>query len=715
MAILPYRTGNNSLPTVISGEYMSVVDTCGVLGWFNPRDPNEDIYGCYGFVNDTLYLGDVHHAEIIAGLIQGDHDVQYNWESLMNAKQVWGWYKIEDMSEDESPNYIGDIGFSSDDAKQTYGLKAKLLAAFREAYPGVSKFVLQKNIGSYGTGGTSQKFYGDRARSQYLDEPTLKSQQNNITSSFQKTADWVLSWVYDAVDKNIYTGANHIDIIPEIPEGWEKAGKGHIICGWYNKDWDDDVYPSIATDTVDQDLAKHNSPIADEAQKAAMKYWHDNNLAEEYNYKECPECGDQIGEEDEHQHYCDDCCDWYYSCDHWANKRHNSDYCDECGEHVDDIDEHNDEEHANLDGLDGIYWSAPGANKLHISDGVAEWTDPYGQKAQGPTNPSTIRWDIERGLLKKIGSWQEIIEPAIIGCVDLHDDRVFAKLSRDYISLMQKFAQGGNNWLDSDDLLGDYQKGNNIYQGLDSPQINNGSTDDFLAGGYARQDEEAPTEEPTEEMPQLGESKDHMDQPNQPDDPRMLEIYRNKDSQEFRWSYDGTQLHMWRVFNRNTFGPSHYDMFGFHGYDTHSQGRVYVSPDGKVGMLYWQITHPECERVLNEWCMKTFNKLPDYVYRAYGPYLGYPVGRHDFPLVEVSQLPLSQRERWWDIPGGSPGMKVKDYPAPKQKNKWDVNPLQTSLQDATKSVNDLNKSLPKSKRRKRKRNQKYRNRSFRGR
>lgn len=132
------------------------------------------------------------------------------------------------------------------------------------------------------------------------------------------------------------------------------------------------------------------------------------------------------------------------------------------------------------------------------------------------------------------------------------------------------------------------------------------------------------------------------------EDEELLDIEANPASTEYRWSYDGHDLHIWQVTNRRQYGPSHYDMFGSEGYQQHSQGRVYVSPDGKVGSLYWQISHPECEDVINQWIQQTFGKPPDYVYRAYGPYPGEVRGRMYYPLVDVWSLPFKPHEKYWE-------------------------------------------------------------------
>ena len=165
---------------------MAIIDTDGVLDYTDLSEPGEYYSGCYGFVNGTLYLGQVHHAAIIAGLISGDYGAPYDWEGLANAKQVWGWYELQDVNYDRydymmenKPRYVGEITFATDDAKQTYGLKAKLVAAFKEAFPGTT-WQVQKDVFGYARGkGTSQEFYGDNARATYLDEDTLKSQQED--------------------------------------------------------------------------------------------------------------------------------------------------------------------------------------------------------------------------------------------------------------------------------------------------------------------------------------------------------------------------------------------------------------------------------------------------------------------------------------------------------------------------------------------------------
>ena len=533
-----------------------------------------------------------------------------------------------------------------------------------------------------------------------------------------KTADWLLSWVYDATTGDIYTGHDHINIIPEIPNGMEKAMAGEIICGWWVRG-SGGVTTRIATDTVDQEYANKQSPIAEKAQKAAMEYWNENGLGEGYEDEYCPECDEYVHDLEEHndyyhpQEYCEH-CDEYYNPEY---EDHSGEWCPECGEHVDDLEEHNNDYHFEPepwmpkegdritykgkqykvydvlhDGIHVVPWLPGGMNPYTMKNSwILPWEDyledqkrqkgipevhPEQTSLENPY-PGWIEPKVIQGVPTTPPSYWKTPTGSIKHCVDLHDVRVFAKLSYDYLGVDDDV-----DWILPEDKS---QNGDAISQ--NSITQPNEETD-F-------------TPTPGDDTPSANVSL--------PDNPAVVDIARDWDSQEYRWSYDGTQLHMWRVYNRSAYGPSHYDMFGHEGYSNHSQGRVYVSDTGKVGMLYWQITHPECERVLNEWCLKTFGKLPDYTYRAYGPYQGKPVSRWDFPIVEVGGLPIKQSERWWEQPGGYPGMKSTQptYPAPKQKKK--------KFQIIPGPVDDQGQPITpgKNKRRKRTRNRKYRNRSFR--
>lgn len=163
---------------------MPVIDMDGSM----PKSPEDVDYGyegCFGWIEGTLYLGERHHASMIAALIEKN---AYNWETLPAAKQMWGWYEIEDLTnwdpydEDDDGNplpkpkakVIGEIRFATDDAKQTYGVKTQVKLSFQEAYPWVTSWTLQKGIGF-----TTQKDYGARARRQYLDTDDDESIDNN--------------------------------------------------------------------------------------------------------------------------------------------------------------------------------------------------------------------------------------------------------------------------------------------------------------------------------------------------------------------------------------------------------------------------------------------------------------------------------------------------------------------------------------------------------
>lgn len=335
-------------------------------------------------------------------------------------------------------------------------------------------------------------------------------------------------------------------------------------------------------------------------------------------------------------------------------------------------------------------------------------------------NPMTIAID----------PWQE--EPSIVYNTDLNDERVFAILSADYLKLgdlplLESVDLQDNLKLataissDYQALKEDYDRANGLSLTKSSIPDDPDDTDTHFAikdpqtgellGYISKEDGQW-----SDDALQPGYSPRNTQQQEsdifQPNNARLLDIVKRPSTLEYRWSYDGHQLHIWRVYNRSSYGPSHYDMFGSEGYEQHSQGRVYVDAEGHVGVLYWQISHPECEQVLNEWVEKTFGKMPDYVYRAYGPYAGEVRPRWMFPIVEVSGLPLTGKERWWEDPSRlgpswyekELGIGKKDYPAKKQPAQF-PGPVDNS-------------GLPinpnkKKRRRPRRRNRKYRNRSYR--
>lgn len=138
------------------------VDVDGVV----PSRP-DDVEGCFGWVNGTLYLGEIHHAKIIAGLIDSG---SFTWDTMISAKQMWGWFQIEGRYNWEEDAYqyqpkepfLGGVWFRTDDAKQTYGIKGQVKNSFKEAFPWVNSWTFQKGLGY-----TTQTDYGQRAREQY--------------------------------------------------------------------------------------------------------------------------------------------------------------------------------------------------------------------------------------------------------------------------------------------------------------------------------------------------------------------------------------------------------------------------------------------------------------------------------------------------------------------------------------------------------------------
>jgi hypothetical protein len=129
--------------------------------------------GCFGYleVSDTLYLGETHHAQIIAELINEGMD----WETLMSSRQMWGWADsyFADNGWNNAPVNTMYLRFSTDEARQDKGIKPKVLAAFKQAFPDW-KITMES-----GYGYKSQEGYGDRAKQQYLNEkPSTMSDED---------------------------------------------------------------------------------------------------------------------------------------------------------------------------------------------------------------------------------------------------------------------------------------------------------------------------------------------------------------------------------------------------------------------------------------------------------------------------------------------------------------------------------------------------------
>lgn len=626
---------------------------------YNPVGTRKDYPGgCFGFVNGELYLGDSHHALIIYNLIE---EGKYDWESLVNAKQKWGWYRV-DRWKDGQPGNKGPeklvISLTSDEASQSSDV----------AY---GKLLLQ-----------------------------------SFSEYFNCDADW-----------DPHVGA----------EGYSNARQY--------------------------------------GERSKEQYW-----GEPSRYEYCQECDEEYDPETEgenhiHEAYCEGCGNYYDPQNEWESDEHSQPYCENCGLHV--TPDHNFE-HLPPSGTppvgSQVAWKG---QKFYVKD-----VDPDGmrltQDLGGNTWTNYISW---RDWFKEMqpqntAKWQEF-EPkqssfvAIAHNADLMDEQVFAKLSMDYIKMGADYYDDGGGLMDYDDFVTQYNRNNGLPPPNRKPQVDESgfyrqrdfdphhqtidgqpATDYYDKNWSNLSLEESDTDthfaikdpDSGETLGYLPKDRYHQVSPTpkepavtqptttptgqQPDNPKLLDIVRDPKTIEYRWSYDGKQLHIWRVFSRTSYGPSHYDMFGNDGYENHSQGRVYISPQSEVGVLYWQISHPECEQVLNEWVQKELGKMPDFVYRAYGPYAGEVRPRWYFPIVEVSGLPIRQNERWWENGEKSPSwykevgiskpkVKTKGYPGKKiyELPAGDVNPEDYATPSKGRG----------KKNRRRRRNKQYRNRNFRGR
>lgn len=625
---------------------------------------------CFGFVTDHLFLGDRHHAKIIYELIEsGKHD----FESLMNAEQKWGWIQkwgqvksyVNRHGHGEETDDWGDndlvVRFTTDEAKQSDDLEfTNKVVESISQYFNNQPAHISPDVGAVGT--TTQDDYGGRTREQYMD-----------------------------------------------------GGSNEAYC------------------------------------------------------EDCDEYYDPEYEDHDHERYCQDCGDYYNSTDSYDRNYHNQPYCENCNSHYDEEDElehdHDFVPEPWMPAVGTLLWYKERYWKIRNRGSTGVIADQLNDPAEGPKvtpyEPETriIPWSMFKSQeVQKVDPnqlqlevqpqkpswlppglhliptkepqsdtdyWNEISQPnppqqPLASVVDLHDDRVFAILVQDYIA---KYGAPMNQdeWSEGMDRI--HQMGQDI---LNVPQQYDefGSAVDKANQSVKGLIDKYVTPKQQEGVIPQTQTQESTQSSQWSDNPALLAIERNKDSTEWRWSYDGTQLHIWRVLNRWQYGPSHYDMFGSTGYSDHSQGRVYVSPDGQVGVLYWQISHPETEDVLDQWVEKTYGKMPDMIYRAYGPYKGYKTPRYDFPIVEVSGLPLHQHEKWWEQPGRkSPSwyqdqnidnpydtwkrktvrIPAKDYPAPKQKTH-----IPGPVDDSGNPVNPEKRN--RRRKRRQQKQQQYRNR-----
>lgn len=63
-------------------------------------------HGCFGFVDGNLIIGNRHHQEIMALLI----DKGWTWTDLMEAEQIWGWYSVC-KGASVKVNFVSDAAF----------------------------------------------------------------------------------------------------------------------------------------------------------------------------------------------------------------------------------------------------------------------------------------------------------------------------------------------------------------------------------------------------------------------------------------------------------------------------------------------------------------------------------------------------------------------------------------------------------------------------
>lgn len=96
-------------------------------------------YGCFAFLPPMLYLGNRHHMAIMQQLLQHG----YTWESLMAARQLWGWCSDNGGGGDYGDNEIG-LYLQTDAAVLDKSLLPELEAAFTKL-TGKTEFTLKSD------------------------------------------------------------------------------------------------------------------------------------------------------------------------------------------------------------------------------------------------------------------------------------------------------------------------------------------------------------------------------------------------------------------------------------------------------------------------------------------------------------------------------------------------------------------------------------------
>ena len=194
----------------LSGEHQEVLKHFKQTG---------EASGCFGFVNDQLYLGRAHHAAIIAALVEAG----MTFDELLEAPQMWGWFYGDFTSESLQHGY-GDksisLSFSSDDATQSSGLVNQVKAAFRDTF---GKPVTHNPQKSDIKTKPYNVEYGDRAR-KYLGGALLPG-SNEYVSCF------------GFVNGKLYLGTrHHMAIMRVLTEDmgmtWDELENARQIWGW---------------------------------------------------------------------------------------------------------------------------------------------------------------------------------------------------------------------------------------------------------------------------------------------------------------------------------------------------------------------------------------------------------------------------------------------------------------------------------------------------
>jgi hypothetical protein len=562
----------------------------GVINFTHNLPSNIDnMYSfCFGYIFDTLYIGDTHHAQIMNYIMEEEGK---GWEDLMTAEQRWGWV-TKNNTKDENGLATFDVRFSTDDALQTPGMAQQVLDAFDEYY---NRTFTTKDENGF----TTQDSYGQRTRVQYQGDPEGENQEYCSHCEENYDPDWEYHGEeYCPTCGDYYCTAGDPDHESDHPE-CEQCGESY---SQYSQN----------------DTEEHKKP---------------------YSY-------------DSYEHFDHSDDDQYYREDTTLSHRPTvTDLAGKIRDYISSIPSAKDNRDALINQMAtnyGMYrkdiapyvdmalnpfhdqgFSRPeDAAKQHYMEGITQGWQPDAARAQligwlmQHYNQQQAKELADRAIaetgnqmqLFTKNAWVEQSEAIDRGIHDITDYIVFARLANMRLagppSRYDQQAWGDDlPYDDQDEPYDSIKFPQGDYKRLPDPwEAQMPTTPANPQPGHT----EAPaaSENPYDYQPPEGDNPHAYN----PEDLKLLDIEEDPQSLEYRWSYDGHDLHIWQVTNRKMWGPSHYDMFGSEGYDEHSQGRVYVSPKGEVGSLYWQISHPECEDVINQWIEQTFGKPADTVY-----------------------------------------------------------------------------------------------------